>query len=199
VQERCVTAQDYADRAMQVPGVARAAATFRWTGSWQTAFVTIERDGNLPLDPEFKNVVKAYLDRYRMAGVDLEVEDALRVPLAVTLHVCIAPGYVAADVAAILTQVFSSGLLPDGTPAMFNPARFVMGRPFYLSPLVAAAQSVDGVQSVRVEEFRREADPSDDGRAAGVLVPDRLELFELANDPNFPERGIFTLTLDGGL
>jgi hypothetical protein len=199
VQERCVTPQDYADRAMQVPGVVRAAAAFRWTGSWQTAFVTIERDGNLPLDADFKNVVKAYLDAYRMAGVDLEVEDALRVPLALTLHVCVAPGYVAADVAAVLQQVFSSGVLPDGTPAMFNPARFVMGQPFYLSPLIAAAQGVDGVQSVRVDVFRREADPSDDGRPAGVLVPGRLELFELANDPNFPERGTFTLTLDGGL
>jgi hypothetical protein len=99
----------------------------------------------------------------------------------------------------VLQQVFSSGVLPDGTPAMFNPARFVMGQPFYLSPLIAAAQGVDGVQSVRVDVFRREADPSDDGRPAGVLVPGRLELFELANDPNFPERGTFTLTLDGGL
>jgi hypothetical protein len=34
---------------------------------------------------------------------------------------------------------------------------------------------------------------------AGVLIPGPLELFELANDPNFPERGLFELTVDGGL
>jgi hypothetical protein len=188
-----------ANRAMLMPGVARAAATFRWTGSWLTMFVTIERAGNLPLDPSFKTQVKAYLDLYRMAGVDLEVEDAIRVPLHVAMHVCVSPGYVATDVEAVLLQIFGSGILSDGTLAMFNPARFVMGQAFYLSPLVAAAQAVDGVQSVRIDAFEREANPSDDGLLAGVLIPDRLELFELANDPNFPERGYFELSVDGGL
>ena len=74
-----------------------------------------------------------------------------------------------------------------------------MGQPYYLSPLIAAAQAVDGVLNVRVDAFQREADRSDDGTAAGVLVPERLELFELANDPNYPERGYFVLTVDGGL
>lgn len=197
-QERCVTPQDYADRAMQMPDVTRAAATFRWTGSWYTMFVTIERDENLPLDSGFKTEVEQYLDLYRMAGVDLEVEDAVRVPLYVSMHVCVQPDYVATDVERVLLGIFSSGILPDGTPAMFNPARFVMGQPYYLSPLIAAAQGVDGVLSVRIDTFQRESDPSDDGTAAGVLVPQRLELFELANDPNYPERGYFVLTMDGG-
>lgn len=198
-QTRCVTPQDYADRAMQMTGVARAAATFRWTGSWMTMFVTIERDGNLPLDASFKDAVKQYLDVYRMAGVDLEVEDALRVPLHVAMHVCILPGYVASDVEAILLGVFSGGILADGSIGMFNPARFRMGQPYYLSPLIAGAQAVDGVQSVRIDAFEREANPGSDGLRAGVLVPDRLELFQLANDPDFPERGYFTLAVDGGL
>ncbi len=198
-QERCVTPQDYADRALQVPGVARAAATFRWTGSWNTMFVTIERDGNVPLDAGFKTTVEEYLDAYRMAGVDLEVEDAIRVPLYVAMHVCVRPEYVATDVESVLLQVFSSGVLPDGSAAMFNPQRFAMGQPYYASPLVAAAQAVDGVLNVRIDAFQRESDPSGDATAAGVLVPQRLELFELANDPNYPERGNFVLTVDGGL
>lgn len=198
-QERCVTPQDYANRALGVPGVAQAAGTFRWTGSWLTMFVTIARDQSLPLDPAFKSQVEAYLDLYRMAGVDLEVEDALRVPLHVALHVCVQPEYVATDVAGVLLQIFGSGVLPDGTLGMFNPSRFAMGQPYYLSPLVAAAQGVAGVQSVRVDAFEREAQPGSSGIAAGVLVPDRLELFELANDPNYPERGLFELTVDGGL
>ncbi len=199
VQTRCVTPQDYADRAMQMTGVARAAATFRWTGSWLTMSVTIQRNGNLPLDTAFKNIVKQYLDVYRMAGVDLEVEDAVRVPLHVAMHVCILPGYVAADVEAVLLQIFSGGILADGSIGMFNAARFTMGQPYYLSPLIAAAQAVDGVQSVRTDAFEREANPSSDGPRTGVLVPDRLELFELANDPTFPERGYFSLSVDGGL
>ncbi len=184
---------------MQVAGVTKAAATFRWTGSWHTMFVTIERDQNLPLDANFKTEVEQYLDAYRMAGVDLEVEDAIRVPLYIAMHVCVQPDYVATDVESVLLQIFSSGLLSDGSPAMFNPQRFVMGQPYYLSPLVGAAQAVDGVLSVGVDAFQREADPSEDATAAGVLIPQRLELFELANDPNYPERGYFVLTVEGGL
>src|SRR5262249_44863799 len=39
-QERAVTAEDYADVCLRRPEVQRAAASFRWTGSWHTAFVT---------------------------------------------------------------------------------------------------------------------------------------------------------------
>ena len=198
-QERCVTPQDYANRALEVPGVAQAAATCRWTGSWLTMFVTIAREGGAPIDAAFKTSVEAYLDIYRMAGVDLEVEDAIRVPLHVKMHVCVQPEYVATDVEAVLLQVFSNGILADGTLGRFNPKQFVMGAPYYLSPLIAAAQEVDGVQSVRVDAFERESQPGGEGLTAGVLIPDRLELFELANDPNYPERGYFELTVDGGL
>ncbi|HYP19092.1 MAG TPA: putative baseplate assembly protein, partial [Chloroflexia bacterium] len=44
-QERAVTANDYAAAAERQGGVQRAAATFRWTGSWHTAFVTADRTG----------------------------------------------------------------------------------------------------------------------------------------------------------
>ena len=42
-QERAVTATDYAAAAERRSEVQRAAATFRWTGSWHTVFVTADR------------------------------------------------------------------------------------------------------------------------------------------------------------
>ncbi|BCZ84365.1 putative baseplate assembly protein [Paraburkholderia terrae] len=198
-QERAVTAQDYVDRALQFAGVARAAASLRYTGSWTTVFVTVERESGVALDASFKSGLEAYLDRYRMAGHDLEVEDAVRVPLRVAMHVCVATGYVAADLAKLLLAIFTSGLQPDGTPGLFNPQRFLMGEPFYLSPLIAAAQQVEGVASVKVTRFEREQVPDRAGLRTGVLVPRPTELFELANNPDFPERGQFELTIDGGI
>ena len=44
-QERAVTAADYAAAAERRADVQRAAATFRWTGSWHTVFVTADRFG----------------------------------------------------------------------------------------------------------------------------------------------------------
>jgi hypothetical protein len=124
-----------------------------------------------------------------MAGYDLEVEDTLEVPLRIGMHVCVKDGYIAADVERALLGIFSDQMLPDGTLGVFHPDNLDLGQPIYLSTLYARAQAVDGVASVSITRFEREATPGDPtGLTNGVLVPDRLELFMLENDPNFPER-----------
>ena len=198
-QQRAVTAADYQALVAAYTGVQRAAATLRWTGSWNTVFITVERDQQAPLSASFMDDLVAYLDGYRMAGVDLQVEDGVQVPLLVQMTVCVQPGYVATDVEQALLSVFSAGTQPDGAPGLFNPGVLDLGQRFYLSPLIAAAQAVDGVASVQVTAFERQDQPSDEGLLAGVLVPQRLEFFVLANDPNYPERGLFELTMEGGL
>jgi len=198
-QQRAVTPADYQALATLYPGVQRAAATLRWTGSWHTVFITVERDQQQALGTDFIDGLKAYLDGYRMAGVDLEVEDGTQVPLLIQMSVCVQPSYVATDVQQALLAVFSSGVQPDGTPGLFNPGRLDLGQPFYLSPLIAAAQAVEGVASVQILTFERQDQPSPAGLLAGVLVPQRLEFFVLDNDPNYPERGRFDLTVEGGL
>ncbi len=198
-QQRAVTRADYQALATLYPGVQRAAATLRWTGSWHTVFITVERDQQQALGTNFIDGLKAYLDGYRRAGVDLEVEDGTQVPLLIQMSVCVQPSYVATDVQQALLAVFSSGVQPDGTPGLFNPGRLDLGQPFYLSPLIAAAQAVDGVASVQILTFERQDQPSPAGLLAGVLVPQRLEFFVLDNDPNYPERGRFDLTVEGGL
>lgn len=198
-QRRCVTPADYAARAALYPGVQRATATLRWTGSWHTVVVTVERDDQVALDADLVTALEAYLDGYRMAGVDLDVEEGDRVPLHVALTVCVAPGYLASDVEAALRDVFTTGQRADGTPGLFNPGRLELGAPFYLSPLIAAAQDADGVLAVHATAFERQDQPGTDALAAGVLVPQRLEFFVLDDDPNFPERGRFELTMEGGL
>ena len=198
-QKRAVTTDDYRSVAMAYPGVRRAAATFRWTGSWTTVFLTVEREAGSLLDPTFVAGLEGFVDGYRMAGFDLEVEDAIRTPLFVAMKVCVADGVVATDVEQALLGVFTDQVLPDGTLGMFHPDRLELGQPVYLSPLYARAQDIDGVASVHISRFERQAQPGDVGLKTGVLTPDRLELFVLANDPNRPEDGQFELTVGGGL
>jgi hypothetical protein len=81
---------------------------------------------------------------------------------------------------------------------MFHPDNFTFGRPVYLSPLYAAAQAVEGVQSVDVVIFQRQGDAATSGLGTGVLPMGRLEIATLDNDPNFPERGAFRLVMEGG-
>ncbi|MCP5111580.1 MAG: putative baseplate assembly protein, partial [bacterium] len=54
VQQRAVTPKDYEEVSLRHPEVQRAAATFRWTGSWHTVFVTVDRFGGRPVDDGFE-------------------------------------------------------------------------------------------------------------------------------------------------
>jgi hypothetical protein len=197
-QQRAVTAADYAATARQFSGIQNAAATFRWTGSWYTAFLTVDRFGGVPLDSAFKAGLLRHMEKYRMAGQDLEIEPAKPVPLEIVMHICAGRDYFVADVRSALLQVFNNRMLSDGTLGVFHPDNFTLGSRFYLSPLYAAAQKIDGVESVRIQKFEREDNPGTDGLDQGYLEAARTEQFVLDNDPNFPERGTFVLEVDGG-
>ena len=197
-QERAVTPEDYAARTARHPGVQRAAATLRWTGSWHTAFVTVDRLGGLDVDAAFETELRQALERYRMAGVDLEIDGPRFVPLEIEMHVCVQPTYFRSDVQAALREVFSNRALPDGRRGVFHPDNFTFGQPVYLSRLYTAAYAVPGVASVHITTFQRQGQPDSRPLEEGKLSLQRLEIARLDNDPNFPERGVFRLQLEGG-
>ncbi len=197
-QERAVTPADYAAAAERRPDVQRAAATFRWTGSWYTVFVTPDRFGGGNIDAGFAARLRRHLERFRMAGYDLEVNSPRYVPLDVTLHVCVLPDYFRADVLQAVGRVLSSDVLPDGRLGFFHPDNFSFGDPVYLSRIVAAAQAVEGVEAVRPERLQRLVGPLPTSLADGVIPIGSLEIAQLANNPNFRERGRLTLRAGGG-
>jgi hypothetical protein len=198
VQERAVTEPDYAEVAERSREVQRAAATFRWTGSWHTAFVTADRFGGTAVDEGFETRLRSWLEKYRMAGYDLEVDAPVFVPLEIGLHVCVLPGHFRSDVATQVTKVLSDSVLPDGRLGLFHPDNLTFGQPVYLSAVLAAVHSVTGVQSVDVTAFQRQRQPQTSGLVSGLLPMGRLEIARLDNDPSFPERGVLDLTFGGG-
>jgi hypothetical protein len=162
-------------------------------------FITADRTGGRPVDDAFEQDMLDHVERYRMAGYDLEVDSPRYVPLELAMTVCVKPEYFRADVRAALMRVFSKGWLDDGQPALFHPDNFTFGQPIYLSEIYTAAQSVEGVSSVVIDTFKRlrsldDPQPLDEG----VLTLDRLEIARLDNDPNFPERGVLKLQVGGG-
>ncbi|HEY0172793.1 MAG TPA: putative baseplate assembly protein, partial [Pyrinomonadaceae bacterium] len=197
-QERAVTPRDYAAVAERHPEVQRAAATMRWTGSWRTVFLTVDRAGGRPVTEEFELEMLRHLERYRMAGHDIEVDAPRFVSLELKLHVCVEPDYFRSNVERALLEVFGSGVRPDGRRGLFHPDNFTFGQPVHLSPLVAAAQQVEGVRFVRVLKFQRQGSDTGAHIAAGLLDIGRLEIARLDHDPNFPERGALRFELEGG-
>ncbi|MGH9762813.1 MAG: putative baseplate assembly protein, partial [Blastocatellia bacterium] len=197
-QERAVTADDYAAITERRSDIQRAAATVRWTGSWQTIFVSADRKGAIAVDQPFKSGLTQYLEPFRMAGRDVEIEGPVFVSLDIAITVCVMADYVSADVEGDLLNVFSNRVLPDGSLGFFHPDNFTFGQPVYLSAIYAAAQSVQGVMFVDVARFQRQGVSDKHALLSGVLDIERLEIARLDNDPNFPEHGALSLTMQGG-
>lgn len=197
-QERAVTPQDYADKVTLNPQVQRGAATFRWTGSWHTVFLTVDRLGSRDVDEDFEKKIRDEIERYRMAGYDLEVDGPRFVPLEIEMHVCIKPEYFRSQLKTVLLQLYSNRVRPDGQLGLFHPDRLTFGQSVYLSPLYAAAQSVAGVDSVVITLFQRKYEPDPKPLDEGVLEFGPLEIARLDSNPNYPERGVFRLKLEGG-
>jgi hypothetical protein len=197
-QERAVTTEDYAEKTERHSQVQQAAATFRWTGSWRTVFVTVDpfssKDPDLPFDPP----IESQLERYRMAGHDLEVDAPRYVPVEIEMQICAKRDYFRADVKQALLEVFSNRLLPDGRKGVFHPDNFTFGQPIYLSVLYAAALAVDGVDTAKVTLFRRQGSTDLSPLLTGVLPFGRLEIAQLDNSASFPDRGVFKLDVQGG-
>ncbi len=197
-QERAVTPADYAEVAERYPGVQKAEATFRWTGSWRTVFLTVDRFNGLPVDEAFKKDMRLHIEKYRLAGHEIEIDSPRYVSLEVELLICVEPYYFRSDILRNLQRIFSNSVLPDGSRGIFHPDNFTFGQPVYLSPLHQAADAVDGVAAVEIIKFQRLGADTDEALKAGKLTLDRLEIARLDNDPNFPEHGVARFKLEGG-
>jgi len=197
-QERAVTVDDYAEVLKRHPDVQKAAAVLRWTGSWYTIFVMIDRKGGKELDEEFKTEIRRLLNKYRLAGYDFEINEPTYVPLDLKAKVCATPDYLPSEVKKALLEVFSNRDLPEAERGFFHPDNFTFGQPVYLSRLYETAMEVDGVTSVVFERFQRWGKPDSDELKDGLIKMESFEIARLDNDPNFPENGKIEFVVEGG-
>lgn len=197
-QERAVTLKDYQEVAGRHAQVQRAAAAKRWTGSWNTTYLFVDRVGGRPVDKRFRRELRRFLEKYRLVGDDLQIVEPHYVPLEIELEVCLKSDYLKSDAAKELLRLFSAAKLPTGERGVFHPDNFTFGQPVYLSQLYAVAARVEGILSYELTVFQRLGQPSQKGLDEGKLTMNRLEVARLDNDPNFPEHGVFRLKLEGG-
>lgn len=203
-QERAVTEADYAEVVQRHSEVQKAVATMRWTGSWYTVYITVDREGGREVDVWFKKELSGFMERFRMAGHDIEIDAPRFVPLDIAFTVCVAPGFLRSAVKQALLETFGSTDLPDGQRGFFHPDNFTFGQPVYLSHLVAAAMQVPGVLWIDTSEkpahrFKCWGQPSWGELEEGMITFDRLEIMRLDNDPNAPENGRIEFFVEGGL
>jgi hypothetical protein len=194
---RAVTADDYAALASALPGVQRAAAELRWTGSVQEAHIAIDAHGTGAPAPALLDSVAQSLEAYRRIGHDAVVGPARLVPLDIALSVCAKPGHQQGQILAELYRVLGHGRLTGGRLGFFHPDALTFGEPVRLSRLVAAAAAVQGVESVHVTRLRRLFEEDRGEREDGVLRLGPLEIAICDNDPDRPENGHLAISLGG--
>jgi hypothetical protein len=198
-QLRAVTEDDYARAAEKHPEVAKAVATFRWTGSWHTVFITIDPVGRTDVPRDLQERVQDWVVRFTQAGYDLEIDPPTFVPLEIEVDICVAPTHFRAHVQeALLLVLLPSQAVSQGQRGFFHPDNYSFGQSLYLSQLYAALEAVEGVDSAEVKVFKRFGKLPNNELAQGYIPMGRLEVVRLDNDPSLPENGVLRLNMLGG-
>jgi baseplate J-like protein len=205
-QRRAVTPEDYAATAELHPEVQKAAALRRWTGSWHTLFLSVDRRGGKDVDEAFEAQLTAFLESHRLACHDLEIVPPERMALDIAVNVCVRGDAEAADVEERLLRAFSTAALPGGQSGFFHPDNWTFGDPLYLSDLIALAQGLDGVSHVSIDptlptpgRFHPWAQPQRGEIDRGAIDPGGRRILRCDNDPNAPENGRIQFFMMGGL
>ncbi|MBL8651933.1 MAG: hypothetical protein JNL35_16210 [Sphingopyxis sp.] len=205
-QRRAVTPADYVAAAETHPQVQRAYGERRWTGSWNTVFLAIDRRGGASVDDAFEDALRDHLASYRLAGHDLEIVPPRFVPLDIRLFVCVCSDHYAGDVERDLLDIFSANRMRDGRRGFFHPDNFSFGDNILLSPIVARAMQVAGVQWIGTRDgagavkgrFGRLDQPDLDYADDAEIPIAPNEVARLDNDPTFPDFGRIVFLMAGG-
>jgi hypothetical protein len=197
-QFRAVTEEDYAQAAETHAEVDKAVATFRWTGSWHTVFITIDPCGHTELMPDLEARVRSHIIRYKLAGYDIEIDPPIYVPLEIEVNVCVARDHFRPQVKDAVLEALSSRVFSDGRKGFFHPDNFTFGQSVYLSQLYEVVEGVPGVDSAEVVIFKRFAKEANGELDQGFISTNRLEIARLDNDANFPENGVLRLNMMAG-
>lgn len=198
--QRAVIADDYAAIVLREfkTKVQNAIARLCWNGSWYEVWVAVDPFGREEADQALLDEITCRLHRYRRMGHDLVVKSAHRVPLDIELAICVRPNYLRGHVKTELLNVFSNKRMANSKPGFFHPDQLTFGDDVYLSKIVAAAQSVQGIESVEVIRLQRFGEPANNEIETGLLPLGPFGIARLDNDPSFPENGKLTLDMRGG-
>ncbi len=222
-QRRMVTTDDYASRLSDHPLVLRAHSWTDWSGSWTTVHVAVvawdehrlddapdypkeleeaihdfHREHRLPVPlwtgkPSLRQILRLYLDAYRMAGQEVLLEDAVPVGVLLGLTLIVDERFFRSEVRRAVEQALGRG--PGG---FFEPGRLRFGEDLHASDLFEALMGVEGVVDITLDRFKRVGAAHPDQSAEGRIALRGLEVAVCDNDPARPGRGYFRLNLCGG-
>jgi hypothetical protein len=155
-----------------------------------------ERDLPLPDQasrPTLRTILRGYLDAYRMVGQEVQLTDALQVGVTLSISIQVNEHYFRSEVQAAAEKALGTG--PGG---FFEPGRLRFGEDLHAGDLFEVLMSLDGVENVCLNRFKRLGSRFADQSDTGQIVLRGLEVAVCNNDPKDRNRGYYTLQMVGG-
>jgi hypothetical protein len=174
-QQRAVTAHDYVDLALQVPGVGKTRAVAL---NWNQVVLYVAPSGQVAEPSELlKRDLLAFFESHRMVTTPLKIVGPLPADIYLRAEVRAQPYYLQSDVRAAVERAVADYL-------SFEAVDF--GQSIYLSRIYDIIQSLPQVASLTVTEFSRSPDRTVDADGIIDLQPFELPRPGYRDNPDTP-------------
>lgn len=143
--------------------------------------------------PSVRMILRPYIDAFRMAGQEVILQDPVYIGIYLSISVKVGPNHFQSEIRHAITQALGHG--PEG---FFEPGKLGFGEDLYASDVIEALMSLDGIEHVCLNRFKRIGSQYPDRTEAGFIVLDGLEVAVCNNDAGDPSSGYYRLKLHGG-
>jgi hypothetical protein len=143
--------------------------------------------------PPPRAILRPFLDAYRMAGQEVFLQDAERVGINISLSVRVESNFFQSEVRRVIQQSLGQKL-----GGFFAPGKLRFGEDLHSSDIIEVVMSLDGVEAVCLNRFKRVGRRYPDQADSGLIRLDGLEIAVCNSDPLSPEFGVLRIVLHGG-
>lgn len=153
---------------------------------------------NLPLPgagstPTPRQLLRMMIERRRMIGSEVFLEDARPAAITFTLSVRVKAGYFRSEMRQALADVFAAD---EG--GFFEPGRLDFGEDLFASDIIEAVMAVEGVAVACLNRFKRVGSGWPDRVVEGFIPIENDAYVRCLNLRGAPDKGYYRLVVNGG-
>lgn len=165
-QKRAVTAADYEALALEFSGVGKVKAE---AGNWNAVTLFVAPEGGGQVSDLLEANLLAYFEDLRPVSTRIEIEDVDYLEIFVTAQISVVSYYSQTEVAEKAREAAGNLLASQNVD---------FGKALHVSKFYEAIETIDGVESVFIPEFRSAEHIIVMTEVNGVLTPDPIQIEE---------------------
>ena len=140
-----------------------------------------------------RQILRKFIDRFRLVGQEVILQNATLVGLTIGLNINIKPGFFRSEIKLEVERRLTSR--PGG---FFESGKFGFGQDVFASDIIARLMQISGIENICLVSFKRTGKNFDDQRHDGRIELTGSEVAVCENDPLRPELGYITSIYNGG-